>query len=140
MAGGLVLLVSAVPPGWDPKIEVADVETGLMWPLGEGRAFWSPTGKRIVVDRRRPGPSGLFIVNPDGSASTKVESLEHLGFYGWSPKGRQFLVSNGHRIQLVPDDGRGRRHTSRSGKRPSGPRRADGSPTPSSSACHAGKC
>jgi len=98
-------------PGWtNPETDVVDVTEGTSWTLGSGRATWSPTGQRLVLEQRTQASQSLSIVHVDGTHAAKVDALGFLGFYGWSPNGRQFAVSYGRRIQLVPDDGRARRH------------------------------
>lgn len=132
--------VFSVDPAWSPdgtklafaKGDVAVVNadgTGFKRlprtaQLDETDPSWSPDGSRLAFRSEGGGPSGLYVINADGSDRRRIARNVRGGeesSINWSPDGTQVAFntapssSSGYQIYLMSSDGSGRRPLTNTG-------------------------
>ena len=79
--------------------------------VGAGEPAWSPDGTKLAYSSKIGGTGGIFIVNADGTGTTRVTSDTNDGEPTWSPDGTKLAfvhVSTGRRRLVTTNlDGSG---------------------------------
>lgn len=88
--------------GWlgESSVEVVDLKTGRVVPVGVGWPTWSPKGDRLALNGELG--DGASIVDADGSHRVFLYAGASAV---WSPEGRRLLVSGPYGIELFRSNG-----------------------------------
>jgi Tol biopolymer transport system component len=67
---------------------------------------WSPDGRHIAFSSDRDGPSGIYVMNADGSGVRRI--TDSFGLQpAWSPDGRHIAFKGSYGLSIVNADGGG---------------------------------
>jgi WD40-like Beta Propeller Repeat len=104
--------LAGTAPNWSPdgqkiayqtpanRIAVIDVDSGAVIQLtglsGEEccdrEPNWSPDGQKIAFASSRPGAPGIYTMDADGSAATRIYDSDSMSEPTWSPDGTKLVV------------------------------------------------
>lgn len=106
---GAQLLVTLCCVG-NGGIEIIDLPAGPATRIVEGdiaSAAWSPDGKQIAFSGHGSnGPSGMFLINVNGTGLKRISEAEGVWSVSWSPRGDKLaLVGQNSRVLELHDTG-----------------------------------